>query len=234
MMLESANLPLRLERYDGPGEAARWLAGKPGAVLVLPLAENDTLAMLDGLAHGRPLVNGDSGFVPRAFDRAMELFEHGLDDEDLRFLRAVDVRHAWFPASGASPPAGVRKRLASRARPSRDRRRPRRERRRGGARPCPPVRVEGILLGLLEPRSIGRIAFELSDDPWIARPRVEPRSTASAGRRSTPRPASPTRRCRYTGTRAARAARSASGGPCAPLRVDARLPARAGLLEVGE
>ena len=107
MMLESANLPLRLERYDGPGEASRWLAGKPGAVLVLPLAENDTLAMLDGLAHGRPLVNGDSGFIPRAFDRAMELFEHGLDDESLRFLRAVDVRHAVVPAAGASGPAGA-------------------------------------------------------------------------------------------------------------------------------
>src|SRR5262249_4882940 len=79
MMLESANLPLRLERYDGPREAQRWLAGKPGAVLVLPLAENDTRVMLDGLVHGRPLVNGDSGFIPRPFDRAMELFEHGLD-----------------------------------------------------------------------------------------------------------------------------------------------------------
>ena len=50
MMVESANLPLRLERYAGPSPAARWLAGSEGAVLVLPLAGNDTLAMLDGLA----------------------------------------------------------------------------------------------------------------------------------------------------------------------------------------
>ena len=100
MMAESANLPLRLERYDGPSPAARWLAGKDGAVLVLPLAENDTLAMLDGLAHGRPLVNGDSGFIPRPFDRAMELLERGVGDEGLRFLRAVGVRHVVAPESG--------------------------------------------------------------------------------------------------------------------------------------
>ena len=116
MMLESANLPLRLERYDGPSEASRWLAGKPGAVLVLPLAENDTLAMLDGLAHRRPLVNGDSGFIPRPFDRAMELFEHGLDAESLRFLRAVDVRHVTTPELPSSSRAGrAARRRASRA-----------------------------------------------------------------------------------------------------------------------
>ena len=66
-------------------------------MLVLPLAENDTLAMLDGLAHMRPLVNGELGFIPRPFDRAMELLEHGLDDESLRFLRAVGVRHVTTP-----------------------------------------------------------------------------------------------------------------------------------------
>ena len=100
MMVESANLPLRLERYDGPSPASRWLAGKEGAVLVLPLAGNDTLAMLDGLAHGRPLVNGDSGFIPRPFDRAMELFERGVDEDGARFLRAVGVRHVVAPAAG--------------------------------------------------------------------------------------------------------------------------------------
>ncbi|HSD28311.1 MAG TPA: PA14 domain-containing protein, partial [Vicinamibacteria bacterium] len=103
MMFESANLPLRLGRYAGPSPASRWLAGGKGAVLFLPLAENDTLVMLDSLAHGRPLLNGDSGFIPRPFDRAMELFATGVDEEGLRFLRAVGVRHVvWSaPAEGA-------------------------------------------------------------------------------------------------------------------------------------
>ena len=52
-------------------------------MLVLPLGGDDTRAMLDGLAHYRPLVNGDSGFIPRPFDRALELFGYGLSDEGL-------------------------------------------------------------------------------------------------------------------------------------------------------
>jgi hypothetical protein len=180
MMLESANLPLRLERYSGPSEAARWLSGKDGAVLVLPLAANDTLAMLDGLAHGRPLVNGDSGFIPRPFDRAMELLEHGLDAESLRFLRAVGVRHVTVPlptgegGSPAEPLPGVRE-VA------------RFERERvleiaGGPQAAvvaagepAPTRWSpaGLLLTFPEPRTVGCVAFELSDAPWLTHPRVE-------------------------------------------------------------
>jgi len=175
MMLESANLPLRLERYDGPSEAARWLAGKEGAVLVLPLAENDTLAMLDGLAHLRPLVNGDSGFIPRPFDRAMELLEHGLDAEALRFLRAVGVRHVTLRAGPAMGlPSGVREVATF-------------ERERvlelepgpaaQAVQPAEAVGTRwssaGVLLTLPEPRPIGRVVFELADDPWLAQPKVE-------------------------------------------------------------
>jgi hypothetical protein len=175
MMLESANLPLRLERYDGPSEASRFLAGKPGAVLVLPLAENDTLAMLDGLAHLRPLVNGDSGFIPRPFDRAMELLEHGLDAEALRFLRAVGVRHVTLRVeTAAGLPSGVRE-VA------------RFERERvlqlepgpaaQAVQPAEAVGTRwssaGVMLTLPEPRPIGRVVFELSDDPWLAQPKVE-------------------------------------------------------------
>jgi hypothetical protein len=58
--------------------------------------------MLDGLAHRRPLVNGDSGFIPRPYDRAMELLEHGPDAEAQRFLRAVgrEARRARTSAAG--------------------------------------------------------------------------------------------------------------------------------------
>ncbi len=176
MMAESANLPLRLERYPGPSPAARWLAGGKGAVLVLPLGGNDTLAMLDGLAHGRPLVNGDSGFIPRPFDRAMELFEPGVNADGVRFLRAVGVRHVVAPKSppvplaleGLAPAAeagadrvfevtaGEEASLVAPGQPAATRFTP-----------------DGIVVALSEERPVGRVVFELSDAPWIEHPAVD-------------------------------------------------------------
>jgi hypothetical protein len=181
MMLESANVPLRLGRYDGPSPAARRLAQGRGAVLVLPLAENDTLAMLDSLAHGRPLVNGDSGFVPRPFDRAMELFAFGVDEEGLRFLRAVGVTSVVAPApqeGSAAPARLVLQGLAPVAEA-------------GGERihdvtpgpaavvvpPGEPVATRftprGTVIALSTPRTVSGIVFELSEEPWVGQPSVE-------------------------------------------------------------
>ena len=180
-MVESENLPLRLVRYDGPSPASRWLAGKDGAVLVLPLGGDDTRAMLDGLAHDRPLVNGDSGFIPRPFDRALELFAYGLSDEGLRFLRAVGVRHVVAPlevtpgiSPGAAWPEGTREvaRFATE-------RVAEVEAGEGAhvVEPGEPVATrfteDAIVLALPEARTIGRLAFELSDAEWVALPRVE-------------------------------------------------------------
>ena len=86
-------MPLSYDRWEGPGEAARWLAGRPGAVVVLPIGEDDTRAMLAGVAHWRPLVNGDSGFVPRPYARVLELLAAPLGEDGLRLLRAVGVTH---------------------------------------------------------------------------------------------------------------------------------------------
>jgi hypothetical protein len=240
MMVESANLPLRLERYDGPPPAARWLAGKEGAVLVLPLAENDTLAMLDGLAHGRPLVNGDSGFVPRPFDRAMELFERGVDAEGARFLRAVGVRHVTAPASGRSlagvlsfaglrpvAEAGAERVLDVAPGPA--------------AQPVAPGEPastrwtpDGILVAFGEARTVGRVAFELSDAPWVGAPAVEAsldglawepvEATASLADATLTLYRDP-RHGRGEVRFAPRAARF--------LRLDRRLPARVGAVETG-
>ena len=55
MMVESSNLPLSLSRYDGPPPAARWLAGKDGAVLYLPMGDVNTKAMLDQRISARLL-----------------------------------------------------------------------------------------------------------------------------------------------------------------------------------
>jgi len=236
MMLESANLPLRLQRYDGPSEASRWLSGKEGAVLVLPLAENDTLAMLDGLAHLRPLVNGDSGFIPRPFDRAMELLEHGLDRESLRFLRAVGVRHVTTPDLPPRLVPGLRQ-VASFARervleldqgPAAGVVRP-------GAAVATRWTSSGIVLRLPEPRTIERVAFELSDAPWLAHPKLEAsldgvtwepvEAAASLADATLSLYQDPTH-ARGEIRFAPRALRL--------LRLDGRLPARGGCLEVGE
>jgi hypothetical protein len=237
MMVESQNLPLRLERYAGPSPASRWLAGREGAVVVLPLAENDTLAMLDGLAHGRPLVNGDSGFIPRPFDRAMELFEHGLDAEALRFSRAVGVRHVVERVGASGSPAAGAAEVASfpgeRVFEIEE-----------GPAASPvsagePVATRwtpfGLVLMLAEPRVIGRVVFELSDAPWLARPSVEVSLDGTTWEpvAATASLADATLSL-YHDPRHARGELRFARLPVRLLRIAAQLPARSGALEVGE
>jgi hypothetical protein len=90
--IESTNAPLRYAAPPRPSEAAAFLRGRPGAVADLPLGVRDTEAMLDGIAHWRPLLNGDSGFMPRPYTHQMELLQLPPTEEALRYLRAVDVR----------------------------------------------------------------------------------------------------------------------------------------------
>ncbi len=235
MMLESANLPLRLERYDGPSEAARFLAGKDGAVLVLPLAENDTLAMLEGLAHLRPLVNGDSGFIPRPFDRAMELLEHGLDHEALRFLRAVGVRHVVAPPGRPAPPgtrelAGLTSQRVLELEPGP---------KAAVVSPAEPAATcwspSGIVLSLPEARRIGRIAFALSDAAWMAHAPLEASLDGASWEpfEATASLADATLSL-YQDPRVGRGELRFAPRPIRFLRIPASLPARGGALEVGE
>jgi hypothetical protein len=230
MMLESSNLPLRLERYDGPPPSALWLAGREGAVVVLPLGENDTRAMLDGLAHLRPLVNGDSGFLPRPLDRAMELLAHGVDGEAERFLRAVGVTHVVsrdaqpLPEAAAfaedrvyGVPGGEPARLVTAGEPVATR-----------------FTADGTVLVLREPAIVSRVVFELADAEWVARPSVEASldgvtweplgATASLADATLSLYRDPTHgrgEIRFE----ARTLRA--------LRLDPRLPARPGAFEVG-
>jgi hypothetical protein len=168
MMLESTNAPLGFGQYAGPPPAARWLAGREGAVAYLPLGERDTEVMLDGVAHFRPLVNGDSGFLPRPYDRAMELLEGPLHEDALRFLRAVGVRHVvtrrdlGLPSAAEIggerilevPPGKAAERVAE-------------------GRAAPTLFAGGgVVVDLGEAAPVGRVSFEVSDAPWIARPRV--------------------------------------------------------------
>jgi hypothetical protein len=169
MMLESTNAPIRYGSYEGPSPAARWLVGREGAVVALPLGEGDTQAMLDGIAHFRPLVNGDSGFMPRPYNRAMELLEGPLSEEGLRFLRAVGVSHVLTHAEPDRPavaefgedrilevPPGP---LATPV---------------AGGRPMPVLwATDGFVVDLGEKTPVSRVSFELTDGRWIAQPRLE-------------------------------------------------------------
>lgn len=167
-LLECSNVPIRYARYDGPTEAARWLAGREGAVAYLPLGENDTQAMLDGIAHWRPLVNGDSGFIPRPYDRAMELLGGEVTPSALRFLRAVGVRHLVTRTDQPLPqaarfgeeriydvPAGDSARTVA-----------------IGAPVAVLVGRDGVTLDLGRAALARRIVFEPDDRSWIEHPTI--------------------------------------------------------------
>ena len=178
-LLESSNVPVRYARYDGPSEAVRWLGGGAGAVAHLPLGENDTQAMLDGVAHWRPLVNGDSGFVPRPYSRAMELLEGTLGEEGLRFLRAVEVSHVISRAEFPLPVLGrFGAETAFEVTPG--------ERAAVvAAAPEQPTRwsEEAIVVDLGAARTVRRIVFEPDERPWVASPDVK---VSADGRTWTP------------------------------------------------
>jgi hypothetical protein len=166
-LFEASQVPLGYDRWAGPGPAARWLAGRPGAVVVRPIGEDDTRAMLEGVAHWRPLVNGDSGFVPRPYARVLELLSAPLGEEGLRLLRALDVRHVVSRSEEALPeaarfgaeriyevPAGE---AASVPRPGRK---------------VATVWGDRVLLDLGAVSKVDRILFEPTDAPWVPRPSV--------------------------------------------------------------
>ena len=155
-LVEAANAPLRYGRYDGPPDWTRALRGREGALVVLPAGEDDTRVMLDGLAHLRPLMNGDSGFVPRPYTRALELLSGTDAEETRRLLRAVGV--SQVAAAGTVEdvgPGAAAERVA------------------GGAPASTLWSAQGAVIDLGAPRTIARVTFELDERPWVAVPRVE-------------------------------------------------------------
>jgi len=178
LLAESVNVPLRYGLYTSPSPAARWLAGKAGAVAYLPLGgDADTEAMLQGIAHFRPLVNGDSGFVPRSYARTLELLGGGtLSPEGLRLLRGLGVRHVVARADLSLPVLAVFGSERVYEVPEGD---PARAVEPG--RPASVVwRSGGPTLDLGDPAPIEAIAFEVGDGAWLDRPRF---SSSVDGRR---------------------------------------------------
>jgi hypothetical protein len=167
--VESSNVPIRYAPAPEPSEAARWLAGRPGAVVVLPLGRRDTEVMLDGTVHWRPLVNGDSGFMPRPYTREMELLELPLREDALRLLRAVDVRHVVAREDLALPLAFTAgEDRVYEVTPGEAARVP---------APGPPVPTvwtdRFVTADLGVPSAVSSLVFEVSEAPWLEEPRVE-------------------------------------------------------------
>jgi hypothetical protein len=125
--------------------------------------------MLDGVAHWRPLVNGDSGFVPRPYTRARELLDGPMGEEALRLLRAIGTTHV---VSAAPQPLPVAARFAA-----------------DGIYDVPPGEkaavpppgtptaslgsADGIVVDLGAVATVHGLVFELDDRPWVVQPKVE-------------------------------------------------------------
>ncbi|MCM2254468.1 MAG: hypothetical protein NDJ94_02235 [Vicinamibacteria bacterium] len=169
LLFEARHAPIGTAPLIEPGDAERWLAEKPGAVAALPLGEGDTAAMLRQLGHWRPLVNGDSGFIPRPYDRAMERLAGTLDADALRYLRAVEVAHVVSETPQPLPEAARFGATAIYAVPAGET-----AQRPQPAAPVPTLWERGSAVADLgSPRLVSRITFELSDAPWVTQPRVE-------------------------------------------------------------
>jgi hypothetical protein len=155
-LVEATNAPIRYAAYDGPPAGARGLAGQEGAVVVLPAGEDDTQAMLDGVAHWRPLLNGDSGFVPRPYTRALELLGGADGEEAMRFLRAAGVTHMITGGSVQAVPDGAAAEVVPMLSPA-----------------ATLHTRAGVIVDLGAPRRVDRLTFEVDERPWITSPALD-------------------------------------------------------------
>jgi hypothetical protein len=127
-ILEVAHAPIAL--YPYPAAAleeswVEWLAGQPqGPVAMVPFAaspdarayEPIAIAMLQGLEHGKPLVNGYSGFLPGRYWSLRNLMLRFPDSQSMAALLATGAsylvvdrswlsegRHAALERAGLEP-----------------------------------------------------------------------------------------------------------------------------------
>lgn len=118
-LIELASLPARL--YEFPHAAMHepwldWLAGQPtGAVAMIPFAasgravdfEPTALAMLQGLEHGHPLLNGYSGFFPATYRGLRIKLSRFPEAEAISALEEQEVRYLVITAEAATSEARI-------------------------------------------------------------------------------------------------------------------------------
>jgi hypothetical protein len=95
---ESTALPYELSPWkDEPPEVYRWLGGreaKPGPIVELPFKIIDTHYMFWARHHGfRPMLNGDSGFVPVSHYWIKEALTRFPSPDSVALLRRLKVRY---------------------------------------------------------------------------------------------------------------------------------------------
>ncbi len=171
LALAEAYLPPRLARLEPPSVLAQLVAAREGSAAFLPLGERDTETMLDNSEAFPRLVNGDSGFMPRPYARAMEALNRDLDDDALRLLRALGVRSV-ISAGAVGERLPVVARFGERvlhAVPDGEMARP------PAAAPRAPTlwSRHGAVVDMGEERRVSRIVFEIGEGEWCASPRVE-------------------------------------------------------------
>ena len=108
VFVEGLAIPLPLApRPPDASPAAAWLAQAPGegAVVYLPLTNDrrNTVAMIDALGHGRPIVNGYSGQRPPYFPALVDALAEFPSPGALWSLRDLGVR---FVVADAAVPSG--------------------------------------------------------------------------------------------------------------------------------
>ena len=126
VLVDLAALPAPLETVepsDGSLAAYEWLAGQPrGAVMEFPaesifadpaaasVRRHIGLSMVGSTIHWQPLVNGNSGFIPRSYSDLLEAFVGNVprpdgslalrvshvDRDGARLLQALGVRYLLF------------------------------------------------------------------------------------------------------------------------------------------
>lgn len=121
LLVEYASAPLPLvPRPPRRTPTGEWLARAegPGAVLYLPLTNDrrNTVAMVDSLQHGRPVVNGYSGQRPSFFPALVDVFATFPDTQALLTLKELGVRFVVAADDTALTDDGAASPLVERAR----------------------------------------------------------------------------------------------------------------------
>jgi hypothetical protein len=120
---EVSTVPQRLALVDGERADADWVTwlrdhpreGEPGdgSVAMVPFPANGAVesyeptanAMLAGLDHGRPLVNGYSGLFPASYDELEQAMRSFPSVTSVQHLRAIPVTYVVVERSWLTPEA---------------------------------------------------------------------------------------------------------------------------------